>query len=380
MAKAKLYLFIYIGILFLSCSQAPINPFENTGRNVLAELFTWARCVYCPYAAQALDSLAKEYADSVIVIAYHRRISQDTLSPIYVENRREFYYNTGAEPVVFFDGNGPVRTENPSMNYNTYKGYIQLARSRPAPLKILLTTQVVNDSAVVNAKLIPTGLINSNNLRVLFVVTEDRIRFSLSGATDSIFNNVMRAMLPTETGISYIPQIGETTNFEIKFPIHPSWDRANLKVVVFVQNFNTKEIIQSAQKRLIDLNIYDFTLHCLTDTFQVTSPNSLAEYHFLLTNTGTQRDVYEITSQILDSVPGWDVIFCVRGSCAQPGGVFYDTLNVGAADSTICVTVFTGQNSGTEVTALRVRSLAEPTKQKTIRVYTQVNKKTGGEP
>ncbi|MCX7757436.1 MAG: Omp28-related outer membrane protein [candidate division WOR-3 bacterium] len=376
--KIKLKIFIFLlGCCLFSCSQIPPTSHDTNPRLVLAELFTWARCVYCPYAAQTLDSLANEYSDSIIVIAYHRRISQDTLSPEYVENRRRFYYETGSEPVVFFDGNGPVRTENPSMNYTTYKGYIQNARNRPAPLKIILDPQVNNDSAVIKIRLIPTAIINSNNLRVLSVLVEDRVHFFLSGATESTFNNVMRAMLPDENGIPYSPQIGETARYEIKFPLRTNWILSNLRLVVFVQDFTTKEVLQSTQVRLINANNYSFTLSCISDTFRTVAPNSHVTFNFLLTNTGFQRDVYKITSQILASVLGWDVVFCVRGSCTQPGGVFYDTLNVMESDSTISITVYTNQNLGTEIVALKIQSLGDTTKQKIMRVYAQTSKNCG---
>ncbi|MEO0081063.1 MAG: hypothetical protein ABIL25_02075 [candidate division WOR-3 bacterium] len=96
---------------FLCCSDAPELEIIPTNRVVLAELFTWQRCVYCPYAAHTLESLATEFKDSVVVITHHRRVAGDTLSPDYVETRRALYYDTGGEPATVFDGGPVVRTQ-----------------------------------------------------------------------------------------------------------------------------------------------------------------------------------------------------------------------------------------------------------------------------
>ncbi|MBM3315077.1 hypothetical protein FJY71_04445, partial [candidate division WOR-3 bacterium] len=73
MAAGLLRLLVLGGLaLKAGCSDAPLVPLVPTNRVVLAELFTWQRCVYCPYAAHTLDSLVREFADSVVVIAYHR--------------------------------------------------------------------------------------------------------------------------------------------------------------------------------------------------------------------------------------------------------------------------------------------------------------------
>ncbi|MEO0078427.1 MAG: hypothetical protein ABIK86_05455, partial [candidate division WOR-3 bacterium] len=81
MATRALGLASFLGLVALTrCSSAPEVSIIPTNRVVLAELFTWQRCSYCPYAARTLDSLAREFADSVVVVAYHRRVAGDTLS------------------------------------------------------------------------------------------------------------------------------------------------------------------------------------------------------------------------------------------------------------------------------------------------------------
>lgn len=359
--------------MYFSCSEAPRVIISPSERIVLAELFTWARCPNCPFATQALDSLKKEYPDSLIVIAYHRRVLGDTLSPQYVENRKAFYYTSGGEPAVLFDGTGPVWTTDPPQNYQTYKTHIINRRNQKSPLKIKLEPQ----TGIIKATIIATDVINATNLRLFFIICEDSIRFSLSGAYDSVFNHVMRAIIPNENGIACALTLGDSLNQEVSFTLMPGWNRTQLKVISFVQDMTTKEILQSAVKKL-EQNVaqYNFNLLCLTDTFQTVAANGVSNFNFRLTNTGSVNDVYKITCQNLESVPGWSSSFCIKGSCFLPGDTVLDTLAVGQIDSTIHISVYTTSTTGRAVLSVNVRSLGDPTKQGSIRVYTQVGQKT----
>jgi thiol-disulfide isomerase/thioredoxin len=252
--KESAFVFILsaLGGLFLSCSEAPeVEPIPAE-RIVLAELFTWARCAYCPYAARALDSLAKEYRDSLAIIAYHRRYAGDTLSPEYVERRKVFYYDVSAEPAVLFDGTGPVWTQDPSQNYETYKNYIIGRRSRKSPLRMHLEASVQADSGILKTAVVVIDSIAATDLRLLFVIYEDSVHFSLVGATDSVFNNVMRLMIPDENGIACTLALDDSITKEVRFTLSQNWNRTKLGVVSFIQSFATKEVLQSAFKRIGD--------------------------------------------------------------------------------------------------------------------------------
>uniref|UniRef100_A0A7V4E3U9 Thioredoxin-like fold domain-containing protein n=1 Tax=candidate division WOR-3 bacterium TaxID=2052148 RepID=A0A7V4E3U9_UNCW3 len=221
-------------LLFFFCSEAPKIEFQRE-RIVVAELFTFARCPYCPYAYYALDSLRKEFKDSLIVIAYHRNLLGDTLSPSSVEKRREFYYESGGEPAVFFNGFGPIRTESPEDNYPTYKSEILKERSKK--LKILPKIEEVNDSLKISFFVIDTFL--NRDIRLLSLILEDSVYFKQSGARDSVYHCVFRGFIPDEEGIRL-----KNLNYFDSLIILLKMPNFNKKqyLVFFVQDFNTKEI------------------------------------------------------------------------------------------------------------------------------------------
>lgn len=247
--KSKIPFLLLPVFILLSCSEAPELKPIPTERIVLAELFTWARCPYCPYAARALDSLAKEYRDSIAIIAYHRRVGGDTLSPDLVEGRRSFYYDAGGEPAVLFDGSGPVWTTDPSQDYQTYKDYIIGRRNHKSPLRLHLESSVRADTGIIKTSLVAIDSILAADLRICAVLYEDSVRFWLPGASDSVFNRVMRLMIPNQNGIACTLAFGDSITKEVRFTLDHNWNQVQLGIVSFVQDFAAKEVLQAIFKR-----------------------------------------------------------------------------------------------------------------------------------
>lgn len=243
---------IFFGSLpiILGCSDAPLVPLVPTNRVVLVELFTWQRCVYCPYAARTLDSLKKEFNDSVMVVAYHRRVAGDTLSPEYVEERRAFYYESGGEPATVFDGGPVVRTPGPEYNYETFKNFLLGAKSVLPGVEMALTVQSDSFRATIEAFVFVVDSTPQESLRLFLVITEDSLREVLPGATDSVFNDVMRAILPDVDGLPFKLTRGDTLRFEQTVSFAPYWKYKHLKVVSFVQQPATHQVLQTCWKKL----------------------------------------------------------------------------------------------------------------------------------
>ncbi len=234
-------------LLLTVCSEAPEIPLIPTNRIVLAELFTWQRCVYCPYAAHTLDSLVREFKDSIAVIAWHRRFAGDTLSPDYVELRRALYYESGGEPAVVFDGGEVVRTPGPEYNYETYKNYILAARSRCPQAQLEIEAFSHSETGRVTIHTWGVDSTPAETLRLFVAITEDSVRATLSGATDSLFHDVLRLLLPGIEGIPLRLFRGETTNLSFSFNLPGQLNSDRLKAVAFIQQPLTKKVLQTAK-------------------------------------------------------------------------------------------------------------------------------------
>jgi len=115
---------------------------------------------------------------------------------------------------------------------------------------------------------------------------------------------------------------------------------------------------------------YNFDFICLDDTIKViTDTTTYVQFYFRLENTGTLPDSYAFDCRVIDSVPGWEEIYCAGGVCALPGIILYDYLNAGEVDTNIYIAVYPDSQYGTELLILHVSSVKSPNLQKSINVY-----------
>jgi len=115
---------------------------------------------------------------------------------------------------------------------------------------------------------------------------------------------------------------------------------------------------------------YSFDFTCLDDTIKyITDTTSSVQFYFRLENTGTLPDSYAFDCRVIDSVPGWEEIYCAGGVCALPGIILYDYLNAGEVDTNIYIAVYPDSQYGTELLILHVSSVKSPNLQKSINVY-----------
>ena len=237
-------------LLFLRCSEAPEINEEPTGRTILAEDFSFARCIYCPYAEEALDSLFGEYDDSFAVIIYHRRMLGDTLSPAYV-SARESLYQINASPTVIFDGTNLVQTEDPNQDYYVYKNWIIHERNIAPQLRLHLETRLVSASVNLKLHIVSVDSINNGNYYIFVVLYEDSVYFPQAGAPESTFSFVMRKMIPDENGIPIDLAYPDSMMIEMDFTLQSNWDTRKLGIVAFVQNMASKEVLQATVNKRI---------------------------------------------------------------------------------------------------------------------------------
>ncbi len=103
---------------------------------------------------------------------------------------------------------------------------------------------------------------------------------------------------------------------------------------------------------------YSFEFDCLDDTIVIAyDTTTYLRFDFRLQNTGSQPDSYAFDCRVIDSVPGWEEMFCVGGNCGVPGMILYDLLNPAQVDTEIDVQVFLNASYGIERINLCVNSV-----------------------
>jgi hypothetical protein len=237
-------------VLLAGCSEAPTVALVPTNRVVLAEFFTFSRCVYCPYAARALDSVAQGSADSLVIIAWHRREDGDTLSPTYVESRSALYGEAGGgEPATAFDGGALIRTSGPSYNHTAFQDAYSVAKTHDPLVRLAVSATISTSVCSVAAQVVGVDSTPGETLHLFVVFCEDSVHSQLIGNAETLFNHVVRGMLPDENGTAMVLTRNDTFNFARTAELAPFWNPARLRVVAFVQDLNTLQVLQAAQCR-----------------------------------------------------------------------------------------------------------------------------------
>jgi len=254
---------------------------KESGRVVLAELFTGSECPPCVAADQAFDGLAERYdRNMVAVLVYHLHIpGPDPMTNPDTESRAK-YYEVGSTPTVIIDGadkqvGGGSSAQSP-MVFDNCKGKIE-ARFSKSPLAVFtdLKAKIEGQRLTVTGQvnLAPEAADKAKKARLRIALVQDIVRYT--GGNGIRFHNfVGRKFIGplagwplkqpgAKTSISEsvdISKLGDNqreylTKYENEFAgkfrrgfkfrekldhIEP----ARLVIIAFVQDDQTKEILQ----------------------------------------------------------------------------------------------------------------------------------------
>lgn len=193
-----------------------------------------------------------KYGDSLVILSYHA-METDTFSNIESKVRGR-YYNYGIEPACVFDGGSPVMVQNPDSFYVRYQNQILGARSQVTSLTMEFDTAKTKiDASQINIGLnvSPTeSLPDPVNLR-LFVAIYEKVAPYISSFPpfDTLHTwFVVRRMLPDTSGLNLTVDFPNSFDTTFAATIE-NWDKAQIGVAAFVQNIETKKVLQAVVKR-----------------------------------------------------------------------------------------------------------------------------------
>ncbi len=249
---------------------------EKSDRVVLVELFTGAQCPPCVTADVAFDALQKSYKPSeVVFLEYHLNIPRpDPLTNKDTEDR-EKYYGKAIEgtPTMFVNGKvGPPpggRGEDDAQGkYDEYSALIQPLLEKPAKAQLKAATKVADGKT--NLKVDVSDLAETGeDVRLRLAIVEEQVAYK-GGNRVPLHHQVVRGFvgeggangtsLKEKTGRQVTAIDLEAVRKSLKeymkssvdstgpyFGKEPPVDLKNLRLVAFVQNDETGEILQALQ-------------------------------------------------------------------------------------------------------------------------------------
>jgi len=296
-------------LLFVATLLVAVSALSQSQRMVLAEEFTSATCGPCASQNPAFDALLAQNPDIITSIKYHMSWPSPGNDPMYLQNptdnnARRAYYGINSVPHVHMDGgwwNGTPSQVN--------QARINMAAAIPSPFTIQVQHQLSAnaDSIYITTLINATDNVSSGDLRVFVVVIEKHIHFNSPPGTNGErdFYNVMKKMLPTNAGKT-LPSSFTTGQYMIltnKWALENVYDNDELAVVVFIQDYATKEVYQTAHSSVNAISPLFANDAELTNVYYATDKNC----------SGTMTPKLKIRNNGSDAITSMDVRYFING-------------------------------------------------------------------
>ncbi|MFB3896396.1 MAG: hypothetical protein ACE14V_08855 [bacterium] len=225
-----------VSILIFVIGNASISPaaaVPTPQRTVLAEYFTATWCVPCTYAEPALSMLFEKYGPTkFVMLEYH---VNDEISNSKTESR-SLGYGVPGFPTVIFDGIVPISGVAENMQ-SYYDKNIQKRLAIVSKVTLTISGVIGEQTGLVKATITQINPITSSNLKLRWVIAEDNVNVN-----GKYHRFVVRNIL-TEDQVKF--QGTEPVIVDKTFAVNPVWNYANLRLVVFIQDDKTKEVLQT---------------------------------------------------------------------------------------------------------------------------------------
>ena len=237
----------------LSASAGPVEVIIDGGtdRNVvLVEIGTGTECPYCPGAAMGADELV-ENGHEVAVIEYHSYSGGDPYNTPEAAERTG-YYGINAYPTAMFDGGNAI--VGGSHTQSSYPGYYPIVDNRilePSWFELDLDVSVASDETDFNVTITGTKIYDydGTNMTIHLALTESEIAYNWQGMNK--LNFVCRAMYPSSTGTPTTFNLDEPV--VLNMPISVPYEIEHCELIAFIQDVDTKEVMQTAKVNLGDI-------------------------------------------------------------------------------------------------------------------------------
>lgn len=226
---------------------------------VILEIATGTWCYYCPGSSMGADDLIAN-GHNVAVIEYHQYLGFESYANIYSDARFNYYEMSGC-PTAVFDGIILLAAGDPS--YSLYEDYLPRYNVRnavPSSFNIDLSGEEIGLDYAVSVTANKVAPTSSTNIVLHLVLTESQIAEEWQGQTE--LNFVERLMIPDQYGTALDFSTGDTQTVNLGFTLDPGWASSNCELVAFIQDNDSKEILQGTKVNLTEmeaLEVENFT-------------------------------------------------------------------------------------------------------------------------
>ncbi len=280
---------------------AAMNTSDAAQRCVFFEDFTNASCPPCAAVNPSLRTMLHAVGeDTVCAVSYH--VWWPGVDPMYNLNTSEVqtrvnYYNWSplGVPHVRLDGTWSI---TPSTgNVTTIRNTIRSHYFQTSPCTIEFAALATGETSVtVIGTITAEEDMLSPNLRLFAILVSDTQQYTSPPGSngETLFPHVFRDFWPGATGETFMLSAGETYEFNGTLNRQAAWDIDNLTVLVFVQDYTTKQVHQAARASVTQN--YGMVTETSDLRQRMVDVNAGEVQYFVeLTNIGMLDDTYDVT-------------------------------------------------------------------------------------
>jgi hypothetical protein len=233
------------------CEFTASDPGGLVDRVVLIEFITTQPCANCPLAEEALNVMLDDYGpDELCIVSYHDlQPPTDPVATPETVARIDWYTDTtglgeNTWPIAVFDGEherAVVGAQSLNWCVTNYEIEIEHRKTIGSPLTVGLSGSIEGGRGDVSVRVEVRDPLPVGTYVLRTVVIEDDLFFP----PDHDFGYVARDLLDDEP--LTVSAVGDSAVVQRDFTIEPEWVVENMDVIAFVQNDDTKEVLQAGR-------------------------------------------------------------------------------------------------------------------------------------
>lgn len=221
-------------LLFL-CSTFAIFSQQVDRQKVVVEVGTGTWCPSCPAVVDILHDFVAQGLE-IAIVEYHN--NDDYTNPASII--REDYYQFPWFPTTYYDSNhiGYDDWATQSVHLQYYEDRM----NTPSSFTAAILGEVVDDALSGTITIDKVAEYTGANLVLHVIVTESDIPEVWQGETE--LDHVERAMYPDGNGTAIDFSSNDHLEVDFSFDLDPTWVKENCEITYFIQDNDTKEILQ----------------------------------------------------------------------------------------------------------------------------------------
>ena len=221
--------------LLLLISTVTLFAQQVDRQKVIVEVGTGTWCPSCPAVVDILHDFIDQGLE-IAIVEYHNNDNYTNPASILREN----YYDFPWFPTTYYDANHIGYDDWATQSVHLQ--YYQDRMNTPSSFTATIGAEVVDDVLSGVITLNKVAEYNGANLVLHIVVTESDIPEVWQGETE--LDHVERAMFPDGNGTAIDFSASDQLEIDFSFDVDPTWVIDNCEITYFIQDNDTKEILQ----------------------------------------------------------------------------------------------------------------------------------------